>query len=107
MRVWQEFPSGIQNLLLKVGVITVTTIIKIIVTIILALDSKNFTVINAGVGAGSGYTLSKPLSEPGGLKTVSPVVIRWFPFTKGRLATLQSTCETAPTKYLSLCTIQR
>lgn len=88
VRVWQEFPSGIQNLLLKVGVITVTTIIKIIVTIILALESKNFTVINAGVGAGSGYTLSKPLSESGGLKTVSPLVISWFPFYKRKMSYL-------------------
>lgn len=89
------------------GVITVTTIIKIIVTIILAFDSKIFTVINAGVGVGSGYILSQPLSESGGLKPVSLVAFSFFPFTKGGLATLRSTCQTAPTKYLSLCTIQR
>lgn len=45
---------------------------------ILGFDSKFFTVINGGMGAGSGYTLSKPLSASGGLKPVSPVVSSFF-----------------------------
>jgi hypothetical protein len=45
---------------------------------ILVFDSKIFTVINGGVGTGSGYTLSKPLSESGGLKPESPVVFSFF-----------------------------
>lgn len=45
MWVWRYFPAGVQNLLLKAGVLTVTVIIQII---ILAFDSKFLTVINAG-----------------------------------------------------------
>lgn len=39
---------GVQNLLLKVSVTIVTIIIQIIITIILAFDSKIFTRVNAG-----------------------------------------------------------
>lgn len=53
--------QGVQNLLLKVAIITVTIIIQ---TVILAFDSNIFTVINVGGGSGvcvcvTGYTLGK------------------------------------------------